>query len=113
MDRILLLMAAQGYPQADAALHSARENAASPARVSYGLSLQDEPDENAHSAMRALGSVQFLCPGFSSWTDMEALWQGEGYVLIAHPAMTFTKTGICSCCAPCANAGGTACSAPC
>ena len=91
MDRILLLMAAQGYPQADAALRSAMENAASPARVSYGLSLQDEPDENAHSAMRALGSVQFLCPGFSSWTDMEALWQGEGYVLIAHPAMTFTK----------------------
>lgn len=91
MDRILLLMAAEDYPQADAALRSARENAASPARVSYGLSLQQEPDENAHMAMRALGLVQFLCPGGTSWTDMEALWQGEGYVLIAHPAMSFTK----------------------
>lgn len=91
MDRILLLMAAADYPQAHAALHSARDNAASPARISYGLSLRDEPDESAHIAMHALGSVQFLCPGGSSWTDVEALWQGEGYVLLAHPAMTFTK----------------------
>ena len=91
MDRILLLMSAGTYCQADEALRSARENAASPARLSYGLSLQVEPDDKAHLAMRALGSVQFLCPGGSSWDDVEALWQGEGYVLVAHPAMTFTK----------------------
>ncbi|MBE5804396.1 MAG: hypothetical protein E7316_07785 [Clostridiales bacterium] len=91
MDRILLLMSAGAYHQADAALRSARENAAKPARLSYGLSLQVEPDGAAHAAMRALGSAQFLCPGGSSWADVEALWQGEGYVLLAHPAMTFTK----------------------
>lgn len=91
MDRILLLMAAQAYEQADAALRSARDNAASASRISYGLSLQAEPDAAAQAAMRALGSVQFLCPGGSSWTDVEALWQGEGYVLLAHPAMSFTR----------------------
>lgn len=91
MDRILLLMAAEEYAQADRALRSARDNAASAARISFGLSLQQEPDERAHLAMHALGSVQFLCPGGSSWEDVEALWQGEGYALIAHPAMTFEK----------------------
>ena len=91
MDRILLLMSTGAYNQADAALRSARDNAASPARISYGLSLQVEPDAAAHAAMHALGSAQFLCPGGSSWADMEALWQGEGYVLVAHPAMYFEK----------------------
>lgn len=91
MDRILLLMAARTYEQADAALRSARDNAASQTRISYGLSLQQEPDETAQAAMRALGSVQFLCPGGSGWTDVELLWQGEGYVLMANTAMSFTK----------------------
>ena len=91
MDRILLLMSSDEYAQADAALRSARDNAASPERISYGLSLRQEPDAADHTAMRSLGSVQFLCPGGSSWQDVEALWQGEGYVLIAHPAMSFTK----------------------
>ena len=91
MDRILLLMSSDEYAQADAALRSARNNAASPERISYGLSLRQEPDAADHTAMRSLGSVQFLCPGGSSWQDVEALWQGEGYVLIAHPAMSFTK----------------------
>lgn len=91
MDRILLLMAVQAYEQAEAALRSARDNAASSSRISYGLSLQAEPDAAAQAAMRSLGSVQFLCPGGSSWEDVEALWQGEGYVLLAHPAMSFTR----------------------
>lgn len=91
MERILLLLSAQAYPLADAALRSARDNAAAPNRVSYGLSLQQEPETQAQAAMRALGAVQFLCPGNTAWTDVEALWQGEGYVLVAHPAMRFTK----------------------
>lgn len=91
MDRILILMASHSYIQADQALRSARDNAASPERISYGLSLQNEPDAAGHKAMHDLGSVQFLCPGSSSWADVEALWQGEGYVLLAHPGMTFTK----------------------
>lgn len=91
MDRILVLLAGQNYAQVDAALYSAKAGAALPARISYGLSLQEEPDAAAHAAMHALGSVQFLCPGGTSWTDVEMLWQGEGYVLIGSPAMTFTK----------------------
>lgn len=91
MERILLLMAAQNYDQAAAALRSARDNAAAPNRVSYGLSLQEEPDMERQAAMRELGTVQFLCPAGNSWTDVEPLWQGEGYALVAHPAMSFTK----------------------
>lgn len=91
MERILLLMAAQSYAQASAALCSARDNAAAQTRISYGLSLQQEPDGEEQAAMRTLGAVQFLCPGCSCWTDVEALWQGEGYVLVAHPAAFFTK----------------------
>ena len=91
MDRILLLMTTPDYAAADAALRSARDNAAAPERVYYGLSLQEEPDEADCAAMRALGSVQFLCPGGDSWSDVEELWQGEGYVLIAGPWVSFTR----------------------
>ena len=91
MDRILLLMAAPDYAAADTSLRSARDNAAAPERISYGLSLQEEPDEDDCAAMRALGSVQFLCPGGDSWSDVEELWQGEGYVLIAGPGTSFTR----------------------
>ena len=91
MDRILLLMAAPDYASADTALRSARDSAAAPERISYGLSLQEEPDKDDCAAMRALGSVQFLCPGGDSWSDVEELWQGEGYVLIAGPGTSFTR----------------------
>ena len=40
MDRILLLMAAPDYAAADTSLRSARDSAAAPERISYGLSLQ-------------------------------------------------------------------------
>lgn len=91
MERILVLMAAQSYAQAEAALRSARDNAAAQTRISYGLSLQQEPDGETQVAMRNLGQVQFVCPGLSSWQDAQALWQGEGFALVAHPAMSFTK----------------------
>ena len=91
MDRILVLMAAGHYEDAEGALRSALDNAAAPERLSYGVSLMEEPDEDAQAAMRTLGSIQFLCPGADSWQDVEALWQGEGFALIAHPAMTFTR----------------------
>lgn len=91
MDRILLLMAAEDYAEARRALESARANAAAGERISYGLSLAAEPEQEDHAAMRALGSVQFLCPGYDSWQDAETLWQGEGFVLVAHPFMRFEK----------------------
>lgn len=91
MDRILILMQAECYAAADEALRSARDNAASPLRLSYGLSLDLEPDEGEVQAMRALGFVQFICPGGSAWTDAPELWQGEGYMLVAHPDMRFTR----------------------
>lgn len=91
MDRILLLMTAGDYAQAHRALTSAKDNAAAPERISYGLSLMEEPGQEDHAAMRGLGSVQFLCPAEDSWRDVNALWQGEGFALIAHPAMSFTR----------------------
>lgn len=90
MDRILLLMETESFRLAEKALISARDNAASPLRLSFGLSIEAEPDAAEQAAMHALGSVQFMCPGSGSWRDAEALWQGEGYMLIAHPEMRFT-----------------------
>ena len=91
MDRILLLLAAEDYDEARGALESARMNAASAERISYGLSLMQEPEDGHHAAMRQLGAVQFLCPAYDSWMDAEALWQGEGFILVGHPLMRFEK----------------------
>ncbi|MBR4081098.1 MAG: hypothetical protein IKK21_04880 [Clostridia bacterium] len=91
MDRILILMAADCYEDADRALRSARDNAASAQRISYGLTLREEPDQPAMDAMLSLGTVQFLAPAEDPWRAMPALWQGEGFVLLAHAAMEFTR----------------------
>lgn len=91
MDRILILMAAEEFADAQPALNSARNAAAEPEALSWGLSLNAEPDEEANAAMAALGMVHFLCPEADLWASMPTLWHGEGYVLMAHPAMRFTR----------------------
>ena len=91
MDRILILMSAADFADAQTALYSARENAANSALLSFGLTLENEPDEECHSLMAALGRIQFLCPESDAWRSMPELWQGESNVLMAHPAMRFTK----------------------
>lgn len=91
MDRILILMAAAEYADLHAALTSARQAALSPAALSFGVALDAEPDEEALAAMTDLGIAQYRCPSEDLWTIMPEMWQGEGYVLIAHPAMRFTR----------------------
>ena len=91
MERILLLITAPCYADACEALCSAAENAAVPVRLTYGLSLMEEPGEEDLEAMRALGSAQYLCPGEDAWREVDALWQGEGYILMANPAMRFVR----------------------
>lgn len=91
MDRILILMAADEFADAQSALLSARNAAAEPDALSWGLSLAAEPDEEANESMQELGMVRFLCPEADLWAAMPSLWQGESYVLMAHPAMRFTK----------------------
>lgn len=91
MERILVLIAAEAYVHVDEALRSARDHAAHKQRLSYGVSLTQEPSDDDTAAMRALGSVQFVTPAINSWQDMPALWRGEGYVLIAHAGMRFTR----------------------
>ncbi len=91
MDRILLLMAAAEFADAQTALYSARENAADAASLSFGILLENEPDDESQGLMAALGRVQFLCPETDPWRSMPELWQGESHALMAHPAMRFTK----------------------
>lgn len=91
MDRILILMSAVDFLDAQTALYSAKENAADSSLLSFGLSLENEPDDEAQSLMAALGRIQFLCPEQDPWRSMPELWQGEGNVLMAHPAMRFCK----------------------
>ena len=91
MDRILILMSAPDFQDAQTALYSAKENAANAAALSFGVTLENEPDEESHALMSALGNIQFLCPEENAWRSMPELWQGESHVLMAHPAMRFTK----------------------
>ncbi len=91
MDRILILMAAEDFADAQTALLSALENASAPASLSFGLILAEEPDAPSEHAMADLGRVQFLCREENAWKAMPLLWQGEGFCLMAHPAMRFTR----------------------
>ena len=91
MDRILILMSAEDFLDAQTALYSARENAADASSLSFGLTLENEPDDESQALMAALGRIQFLCPETDAWRAMPALWQGESAVLMAHPAMRFCK----------------------
>ncbi len=91
MDRILILMSAPDFADAQTALYSANENAADASLLSFGVVLENEPDDEAQGLMAALGRIQFLCPEQDAWASMPELWQGEGHVLMAHPAMRFTK----------------------
>ncbi len=91
MERILILMPADCYEDAELALKSAKENASSAQRISYGIVLREEPDDEALAAMRGLGTVLFLAPADDPWSSFPALWQGEGYALLSHPAMRFTR----------------------
>ena len=90
MDRILILMSAVDFLDAKTALYSARENAAEPGLLSFGVALENEPDDESNALMAALGNVLFLCPEKDAWAAMPELWQGESHVLMAHPAMRFT-----------------------
>ena len=90
MDRILILMSAPDFLDAQTALYSARENAADASRLSFGVVLANEPDDESNAMMAALGKVLFLCPERDAWASMPELWQGESHVLMAHPAMRFT-----------------------
>lgn len=91
MERILLLVTALSWADACEALLSAKDHAAAPERVSYGVSLQEEPTEDDLAGMRAIGSIQYVCPGADAWLDGESLWQGEGFILMGHPAMRFER----------------------
>ncbi|MDD6051660.1 MAG: hypothetical protein PUC00_10425 [Clostridiales bacterium] len=91
MERILVLMHAEEFADAQTALLSAKENAATPAALSFGVMLESEPDEEAQALMASLEHLQFLCPESNAWGAMPEFWQGESHVLMAHPAMRFTK----------------------
>ena len=91
MERILLIVAAPDYQTVHLALQSARSMARHPQRLSWGICLEQAPDAEARQAMAELGSAQYLCPAFDGWQSMTALWRGERYVLMGHPAMCFTK----------------------
>lgn len=91
MDRILVLMHAEDFADAQTALLSAKENASAPAALSFGVMLENEPDEEAQALMASLEHLQFLCPESNAWASMPEFWQGESHVLMAHPAMRFTR----------------------
>lgn len=89
MDRILMLIRSHEYIDARNAIFSARKSAAHPEALAFGLSLEMLPDEESEQEMEASGCF-YAHPPLDLWTDMERFWQGENYVLMAHPGMRFT-----------------------
>lgn len=90
MDRILILMDAPEYVDAQNAVQSARQNAAHPSALTFGFTFQEFPDEESNKAMEAFGALFIPMGTHSIWEEMERLWAGEEYVLMAHRAMRFT-----------------------
>ena len=95
MERILILIAADDFADAQSALLSARNASKAPEALSFGLSLTAEPTDEEMQEMQQLGLVQYLCPGPDVWSAMPHLWQGEDFVLLAHPAMRFAQGQRC------------------
>ena len=91
MDRILLLMAAQRFEDAEPSLHGAVENAAAPQRLSVGLVLREAPDEEANARMACLPAPRFIVGPESAWDAASDLWQGETWILLGTPAMRFER----------------------
>lgn len=91
MERILLIMPAASYWDGQRALRSAKDNAANPGRLSFGVLLSDEPDQAAQDDMRGLGSIQYIAPSYDVWREIIPLWRGEQFILMGHPAMRFER----------------------
>lgn len=89
MDRILILMDAPEFVDAQNAILSARQNAAHPEALSYGFTLQEYPEGESFEVLQSLNALFISMPEESIWAEMERLWAGEEYVLMAHPAMRF------------------------
>ena len=91
MDRIQLILQGTGCEDCLGAMESAKEAAARPERISFGLALLNEPDKAGLAELKKIGQVRYLCPETDKWRSMPQLWQGEGYVLMGHQAMHFDR----------------------
>lgn len=89
MERILVLMKAKNWPEAAQPLQQARESAQNRQRLTFALLLSEEPTPQDLVNMQTFGTLQWRSSAEGSFADMEALWHGERYVALTHPAMRF------------------------
>lgn len=91
MERILILMKAGSWAEAAEALLSARENALHRDALTFALTLPEAPTEAETRNMAEFGALQYLVSPDMTFAEMETLWHGERYALLAHPAMRFER----------------------
>lgn len=91
MNRILMMLEAENWSEATACLDSALVNAAEPQHISFGLSLRVPPTAEEQQELDALGTRLSLISGFSIWSGIDPVWQGESHVLAGHPSMRFSR----------------------
>lgn len=91
MERILIIMRAYAWVDAAPALYSARNASAWPNRLSFGLVLGEEMREEELLELYALGAARHETGDADPWQAAERLWQGETYLLMAHPSMRFDR----------------------
>lgn len=91
MERILVVMYALSWQDAAPALYGAKSAANAPERLSFGLQLEEPLTQEDLEEFYALGSVQWAQAELDTLSAVNALWQGETYVLMARWDMLFDQ----------------------
>ena len=91
MERILLVMAGEDYRAVEPCVCGAVNRAGQPRRLSVGLVLRREPTAEENARMALLPAPRFIVGEDSPWEAAVELWQGETWVMLGTPDMTFTR----------------------
>ncbi len=91
MDRILLLIGAASYAEAEPAVISAVDNAYAARRLSVGLVLREAPEEDERARMARFPAPRYIVGTDSSWQVVQEEWQGETWVFLGSPEMRFQR----------------------
>ena len=91
MERILILAAASRYADLADMVESAVKRADLSRRLTFGLVLEQEPDEEESARMGQAPGARFILDSCAPRYAFPIFWQGEGNVLLGHPDMRFTR----------------------
>ena len=92
MERLLMLMQAENFKEAREPMESALRMASVPSKLTIGLSLAEEPDDEDQAVMRTLQGVMYLAASRDVWDTASKFWQGEAYMLMVTSSAVFSPS---------------------